>query len=71
MARTPGTAHHMKAAIIAILFLLAVPAGAAAAPTAPGGPGASADWTEADKDGYATSARSERARSGTRSTTAS
>ena len=58
MARTPGTAHHMKAAIIAILFLLAVAAGAAAAPTAPGGPGATADWTEADKDGYATSARS-------------
>ena len=47
----------MKAAIIALLFLLAMPAGASAAPSAPGGPGATSDWTEADKDGYGTSVR--------------
>jgi glucoamylase len=47
----------MKATIVALLFLLAVPAGASAARTAPGGPGATAEWTEADKDGYGTAAR--------------
>ena len=53
--RAPGTAYAMKTAIIAVLFLLALPA-AASAQTAPGGPGADALWTEADKDGYGTSA---------------
>ena len=45
----------MKTAIIAVLFLLALPV-TASAQTAPGGPGADALWTEADKDGYGTSA---------------
>ena len=44
----------MKTAIIAVLFLLALPV-TASAQTAPGGPGADALWTEADKDGYGTS----------------
>jgi glucoamylase len=47
----------MRAATLALLFLLVLPAGASAAGTAPGAPGATATWTEADKDGYATSVR--------------
>jgi glucoamylase len=47
----------MKAAIIAALVLLALPAAASAARAAPGAPGAAAVWTEADKDGFGTSAR--------------
>jgi glucoamylase len=43
------------AAAIALLLLFAFP-GAALAQTAPGGPGTKALWTEADKDGYGTSA---------------
>jgi glucoamylase len=50
-----GYRSAMKAAILAVLFLLATPALGAAARTAPGGPGAAAVWTEADKDGFATS----------------
>ena len=53
--RAPGTGYAMKTAIIAVLFLLALPV-AASAQTAPGGPGADALWAEADKDGYGTSA---------------
>ena len=44
-----------SAVVIALLLLLALP-GAALAQTAPGGPGTPALWTEADKDGYGTSA---------------
>jgi glucoamylase len=47
----------MKIATVALLLLLLLPAGASAAGTAPGAPGATATWTEADKDGYATSVR--------------
>ena len=45
----------MRGALVLVLCLLALPASAAAA-TAPGAPGQSESWTEADKDGYGTSA---------------
>src|SRR5215210_2941599 len=43
----------MKTVIALVLFMLVLPV-AASARTAPGAPGATAEWTEADKDGYGT-----------------
>jgi glucoamylase len=56
MSGDPGIGYAMRSGMIALLLLLLALPAAAVAQTAPGGPGAEAIWTEADKDGYGTSA---------------